>query len=90
MSEHMDQAPDPHLRHPPRWREADVCDHGHWRGRVEHVGTQEVRYVESIAGVTDCIDGWVALADCWLGRRPAEREVVGSVGDRKRGGDVLG
>jgi len=41
------------------WREADAAGQHHWRGRVERVGTGEVRYVERIAGVTEAIEHWV-------------------------------
>ena len=33
------------------WRETNTGDHSHWRGRVEHVASQEVGYVEDVAGV---------------------------------------
>jgi hypothetical protein len=32
----------------------------HWRGRVEHVGSQEVGYVEDVAGVARFIERWTA------------------------------
>ena len=40
------------------WREADVGGHDRWRGRVEHVGSQEVGYVEDVAGVARFIERW--------------------------------
>ena len=38
------------------WRESDGAGHVQWRGRVEHVGSQEVGYVEEVAGVACFID----------------------------------
>ena len=32
------------------WRETDAEGHARWRGRVEHVASQEVGYVEDVAG----------------------------------------
>jgi hypothetical protein len=40
------------------WREMDAGGHGHWRGRVEHVTSQEVGYVEDVAGVVRFIERW--------------------------------
>ena len=40
------------------WRETDAKGHGHWRGRVEHVASQEVGYVEEVAGVAHFIERW--------------------------------
>ena len=42
------------------WRETDPCGHTHWRGRVEHVGSQEVGYVEDVAGVARFIERWTS------------------------------
>jgi len=42
------------------WRETDVGGREHWRGRVEHVGSQEVGYVEDVAGVARFIERWTA------------------------------
>lgn len=43
------------------WREMNSCGHSHWCARVECVGTQEARYVRSVAEITDCIAQWVPL-----------------------------
>jgi hypothetical protein len=40
------------------WRETDTNGHGHWRGRVEHVASQEVGYVEDVAAVARFIERW--------------------------------
>ena len=40
------------------WRETDAEGHGHWRGRVEHVASQEVGYVEDASGVVRFIERW--------------------------------
>jgi hypothetical protein len=40
------------------WRETAAGSHGHWRGRVEHVASQEVGYVEDVAGVARYIERW--------------------------------
>jgi hypothetical protein len=40
------------------WRETDANGHGHWRGRVEHVASQEVGYVEDVAGVARFVERW--------------------------------
>ena len=40
------------------WREADARGHGHWRGRVEHVASQEVGYVEDVVGAARFIEWW--------------------------------
>ncbi|MFN2184193.1 MAG: hypothetical protein ACK2UU_09385 [Anaerolineae bacterium] len=40
------------------WRETDAEGHTRWRGRVEHVASQEVGYVEDVAGVASFIDRW--------------------------------
>jgi hypothetical protein len=42
------------------WRETDSSGHERWRGRVEHVGSQEVEYVEDVAGVARFIEGWTS------------------------------
>jgi len=41
------------------WPETDAAGPLRWRGRVEHVGTGEVCYVESAAGVIDVIGCWI-------------------------------
>lgn len=40
------------------WREAGAGDGSCWRGRIEHIGTQEVGYVEDVAGVSRLIERW--------------------------------
>lgn len=40
------------------WLEVDADGHDHWRGRVEHVTSQEVVYVEDVAGVARFIEHW--------------------------------
>jgi hypothetical protein len=40
------------------WRETDAEGFPHWRGRVEHVGSQEVSYVEDVGGVARFIERW--------------------------------
>jgi hypothetical protein len=40
------------------WRETDAEGHAHWRGRVEQVASQEVGYVENVAGVALFIERW--------------------------------
>ncbi len=45
------------------WHEADAAGQSHWRGRVEHVGTGEVRYVERVVEVTGYITSWLASTD---------------------------
>jgi hypothetical protein len=40
------------------WRETDPSGRERWRGRVEHVGSQEVGYVEDVAGVGRFIERW--------------------------------
>jgi len=42
------------------WRETDPSGHTHWRGRVEHMGSQEVGYVEDVAGVARFIAHWTS------------------------------
>jgi hypothetical protein len=41
------------------WPETDAAGPRRWRGRVEHVGTGEVCYVETAAGVIDVIECWI-------------------------------
>ena len=45
------------------WRETNANGHDRWRGRVEHVGTQEVGYVEDVAGVARFVERWTAQAE---------------------------
>ena len=40
------------------WQEVDAEGHSHWRGRVEHVASQEVGYVEDAAGVARFVERW--------------------------------
>ena len=40
------------------WRETDAEGHDRWRGRVEHVASQEVEYVEDVAGVVSFLERW--------------------------------
>jgi hypothetical protein len=40
------------------WRETDAEGHARWRGRVEHVASQEVGYVEDVTGVARFIERW--------------------------------
>ena len=41
------------------WRETDAKGHARWRGRVEHVASQEVGYVEDATGVADFVERWI-------------------------------
>ena len=40
------------------WREVDADGHNRWRGRVEHVASQEVGYVEDALAVARFIENW--------------------------------
>jgi hypothetical protein len=40
------------------WRETDAEGRAHWRGRIEHVASQEVGYVEDVAGAVRFIERW--------------------------------
>ncbi|MBN1139775.1 MAG: hypothetical protein JXM73_24600 [Anaerolineae bacterium] len=40
------------------WRETGASGDRHWRGRVEHVASQEVGYVEEVDGVARFIERW--------------------------------
>jgi hypothetical protein len=40
------------------WHETDAEGHDRWRGRVEHVASQDVVYVEDVAGVVSFIERW--------------------------------
>ena len=40
------------------WREGNASGQDHWRGRVEHVASQEVGYVEDAAGVARFLARW--------------------------------
>lgn len=54
------------------WRETDAGGHDLWRGRVEHVASQEVGYVEDVSGVVGFIERWT--------REPATAQAVTSGG----------
>jgi hypothetical protein len=45
------------------WRETDARSHGHWRGRVEHVASQEVGYVEDVAEAVRFMERWTGEPD---------------------------
>jgi hypothetical protein len=40
------------------WHETDSEGQARWRGRVEHVASQEVGYVEDVTGVASFIEQW--------------------------------
>lgn len=40
------------------WRERNASGRDHWRGRVEHIASQEVAYVEDAVGVAGFIARW--------------------------------
>jgi len=40
------------------WRETDAGGHTRLRGRVEHIASQEVGYVEDVTGVASFIERW--------------------------------
>jgi len=40
------------------WRETNADGRDRWRGRVEHVTSQEVSYVDEVAGVGRFIERW--------------------------------
>lgn len=52
------------------WREPDASGQARWRGRVEHVASQEVGYVQDSAALMRFIERWTGD----LGA-PAETEV---------------
>lgn len=41
------------------WHETDAEGHARWRGRVEHVASQKVVYVEDAPGVASFIERWI-------------------------------
>ena len=41
------------------WHETDTEGRVRWRGRVEHVASQEVGYVEGVAGVARFLERWI-------------------------------
>jgi len=45
------------------WRESNANGQDHWRGRVEHVASQQVVYVEDVAGVAGFIERWTTGED---------------------------
>ena len=45
------------------WRETGTDGHAHWRGRVEHVASQEVGYVEDAGEVALFIQRWTGPQD---------------------------
>jgi hypothetical protein len=45
------------------WRETNANGRGCWRGRVEHVASQNVGYVEDVAGVTSFIEQWTGAPE---------------------------
>lgn len=45
------------------WRELDSGGRDHWRGRVEHVASQEVGYVQDVAEVARFIERWTKDQD---------------------------
>lgn len=49
------------------WREADASSRGRWCGRVEHIPSQEVRYVEDIAAVVRFMERWTDEPDAAQG-----------------------
>lgn len=40
------------------WREQDAAGRERWRGRVEHVPSREIGYVEDAAGLAEFIWRW--------------------------------
>ena len=40
------------------WRETSINGHDRWRGRVEQIASQEVGYVDDVAGVARFIERW--------------------------------
>lgn len=49
------------------WREADACGHGHWRGRVEEVASQQVAYVEDVPAIAGLMERWTDEAPATQG-----------------------
>lgn len=52
------------------WREPDGEGSTHWRGRVEHVASQQVGYVEDGAALVRFIERWVDDLGTGLRHRP--------------------
>jgi len=44
------------------WRETSANGRDRWRGRVEHVASQEVGYVDDVPGIARFIERWTARA----------------------------
>ena len=44
------------------WRETSANGRDRWRGRVEHVASQEVGYVDDVPGIARFIERWTAQA----------------------------
>lgn len=44
------------------WRETNANGHALWRGRVEHVASQEVGYVDDVPGIARFIERWTFQA----------------------------
>jgi hypothetical protein len=45
------------------WREADAAGNRHWRGRVEHVASQDVGYVEDVCDLVRFVERWTGAPD---------------------------
>ena len=56
------------------WRERNASGQDHWRGRVEHVTSQEVAYVEDAAGVAGFIARWTDAPEAERPRPGATHE----------------
>jgi len=44
------------------WRETNADGHDRWHGRVEHVASQEVSYVDDVPGIARFIERWTKPA----------------------------
>jgi len=42
------------------WRESRADGRRYWRGRVEHVASQEIGYIEDVAGIGRFIEHWIS------------------------------
>ena len=49
------------------WSETDAAGPRRWRGRVEHVASQEVGYVEDVAAVVHFMERWIGEPDAAQG-----------------------
>lgn len=56
------------------WREANDRGCGHWRGRVEHIGTKEVRYVDDVAAIAGVMECWTSEPDATKGQHKWKKE----------------